>query len=104
MWVKNKFVLWQPHYYDWLKKVIQKFTFFKYSFFENVLLLSISRNSLQTPSLDDLLLENFILLNSIISVKDLIRWMIGFEIFLINHYASDIGNNNISGNYQSHPP
>ena len=53
MWVESKFVLWQPPYYDWLKKMIRKFTFLKYSLFKNVLLLSISRNSLQTSSLDD---------------------------------------------------
>ena len=69
----------------------------KYSLFENVLLLSISRSSLQTPSLDDILLEN--LSNSIIPVKDLIRLRNGFEIFLIDHYAGDIENNNITGKY-----
>ena len=71
----------------------------KYSFFENVQLLSISRNSLQTLSLDDVLLGNFILSNSVISVKELIRWKRGFEIFLIDHYAGDVENNNISGKY-----
>ena len=71
----------------------------KHSFFENVLLLSISRSSRQTPYLDDILLENSILLNSIIPVKDLIRLKKSFEIFLIDHYASDIENNNIAGKY-----
>ena len=37
--------------------------------------------------------------NSIISVKDLIRLKRGFEIFSIDHYAGDIGNKNIAGNY-----
>ena len=69
----------------------------KHSLFENVLLLPISRSSLQTPSLDDILLEN--LSNSIIPVKDLIRLRNGFEIFLIDHYAGDIENNNITGKY-----
>ena len=50
MWMKSKFILWQPRCYDWMKKMIQKFMFLKYSFFENVLLVSVSRNSLQTPS------------------------------------------------------
>ena len=98
-WVKSKFVLWQLHYYNWLKKMIRKLTFLKYSFFENVLLLSISRNSLQTISLDDILLGNFILPNSIISVKDLMSSKRGFEIFLIDHYAGRIGNKNINGKY-----
>ena len=81
----------------WLKKIRRTFKFLKYSLFENVLLLSISRSSLQTPSLDDILLEN--LSNSIIPVKDLIRLRNGFEIFLIDHYAGDIENNNITGKY-----
>ena len=75
----------KPRYYNWLKK-IRKFTFLKYLFFENILSLSISRNSLQTPSLDDILLRNFTLSNTIISVKDLIRWKRGFDTFLIDHY------------------
>ena len=45
----------------------------KYSFFEDVPLLSISRNSLETPSLDYIFFGNFTLLNSIILVEDLIR-------------------------------
>ena len=69
----------------------------KHSLSEKVLLLPISRSSLQTPSLDDILLEN--LSNSIIPVKDLIRLRNGFEIFLIDHYAGDIENNNITGKY-----
>ena len=71
----------------------------KYSFFENALLLSISRNSLQATFLDDILLGNFVLSNSIISVKDLIRSKRGFEIFLIDHCDGDIGNKNITGKY-----
>ena len=74
----------------------------KYSFFfENVdsFLLPISRTSLQTPSLDDIRLGNFTLSNSIILVEDLIRGERGFEIFLLDHYAGDIGNENISGKY-----
>ena len=39
---EKKIFLWQPRYYDWLKKMIIKFTFLKYSFFENVLLLTVS--------------------------------------------------------------
>ena len=30
--------MWQEHYYRWLKKIIRKFTFFKYSFFEREVL------------------------------------------------------------------
>ena len=66
---------------------------------QEILLLSISRNSLQTSSSGDILLVNFTLSNSFISLKDLIKWKRGFEIFLIDHYAGDIGNKNITGKY-----
>ena len=64
---------------------------------EDILLLSISRNSLPTPSLDDIFLGNFALLSSSVLVEDLIRWNRGFEIFLIDQYAGDIGNTSIAG-------
>ena len=51
----------------------------KYSFFENALLLPISRNCLQEPYLDDILLENLTLSNSIIFVENIIRWKGDFE-------------------------
>ena len=73
--------------------------FLKNLIFENVLLPSISRNFLQTPSLDDIILRHFTLSSSIISLKDLIRWKRGFEIFLIGLSAGDTGNNNITENY-----
>ena len=37
--------------------------------------------------------------DSIILVEDLIRWNRIFEIFLIGHYAGDIGNKNNAGKY-----
>ena len=43
-------------------------------FFENMLLLLTSRNSLQKPSSDDIRAGNFAWSNSIILVEDLIRW------------------------------
>ena len=71
--MESKFVLWQPQYYNWLEKVTRNVMLLKYSFFENVLLLSISRNFLQATSLDEKFLGNFTWPNSIISVKDLIN-------------------------------
>ena len=68
-------------------------------FFEDLPLLSIFRNSLQTPSLDYIFLGNFTLPNSIILVEGLVRSNRGFEIILIDHYAGDIGNTNITGKY-----
>ena len=81
MSVKSKFVLCQTRYYNLLTetKSIRKFTFSKYSFFFlKTYLLSISRTSLQTPSLDDIFFGNFTLSNSIILVKDLARRNRGF--------------------------
>ena len=49
---------------------------------------------LKTPSLHDKLFENFTLPNSFIILQDLKR---GIEIFLIDHYAGDIGNKTIAG-------
>ena len=45
--------------------------FLKNLFFKDVPLLPISRNFLQTPSLDDTLLGNFTLSNSVVLVEDL---------------------------------
>ena len=53
-------------------------------FFENLLLLSITESSLQTPCWDDIILVNFTLSNSVTLVEILIRWKRGFEIFLID--------------------
>ena len=61
--------------------------------------MSISRNSLETPSLNYIFLGNFILSNSIILVEDIIRWNRGFEIFLIDRYDGKIRNINIAGKY-----
>ena len=61
--------------------------------------MSVSKNSLQTPSLDDILSGSFTLSNSIILVKDEIRRKRRLEIFWIDHYAGDIENKNIAGRY-----
>ena len=68
-------------------------------FFESLQALSVSRNSLQTPSLDHALFRNFTWSNLIILVEDLMKWKNGFEKFLIDHYADDIANKNIAGKY-----
>ena len=61
--------------------------------------MSISRNSLETPSLKDIFLGNFTLSNLIILVEDLIRWDRDFKIFLIDRYDGKIRNINIAGMY-----
>ena len=75
MWVKSKFVLWQSLYYNLLteKNDRQILIFEVFIFFEKVMLLSISINYLQTPSLNDIILVNFPLSNSIILVEDRVR-------------------------------
>ena len=65
------------------------------------MLLSVSRNSLQTLSLVDIILGNVTLSNSTISVEDLIRWKRCFEMFLIDNCAGDTANRNIAGKYQN---
>ena len=65
------------------------------------MLLSVSRNSLQTPSLVDIILRNFTLSNSTILVEDLIRWKRCSEIFLSGYCASNIANKNMAGKYQN---
>ena len=61
--------------------------------------MSVSKNSHETPSLNDIFLGNFTLSNSIILVENLIRWNRGFEMCLIDRYDGEIGNINIVGKY-----
>ena len=102
MWVKRKFVLCQPRYYNLLtEKRYKKIHLFQVLIFEELPFLWISRNSLQ----DDIFLGNFALSNSIILVEDLIRWKRSFEIFFIDHYPGDIRNTSIENSCVSvtHP-
>ena len=75
MWVKSKFVLCQPRHYHLLtvKNNKKVHVFEELIFFKNLQVPSISKNSFQTPSLDNTVLGNFTLSNAIISVEDLIR-------------------------------
>ena len=50
--VKSRFVLWQPRYNLLTEEKDKKIYIFKHSLLENILLLSILRNSLEEPSLD----------------------------------------------------
>ena len=50
-----------------------------------MLLLSISRNSPQAPSLDVILLEHFLLSDSVILVEDPLTQKRGFETLSIDH-------------------
>ena len=66
MWVKSKFVLWQPRYYILLteKKDMKVHVLEILIFWKCTVILSISINSLQIPSLEDIHLENFTLSNT----------------------------------------
>ena len=90
LWVKSKFVLWQTRYYNWLKKKNNKriYVFEVLIIWKRSVTVNLKKFSLNTA---------FTLSNSINSMKDLIGWKRGFAIFLIDHYAGDIGNNNITG-------
>ena len=84
----------------WVKKKNKKIHVFEILiFWKRTIILSISINSLQMPSSDDILWENFALSNSIILVEDLARWKRGFETFLIGRYTGDNGNKDIAGRY-----
>ena len=84
MFVKSKFVFWQPHYNNFVVEKNGK-----------------KIHVLQTPFLDDILLRNFTLSNSIVLLEDRITWKGGFEVFLIDDFGVDIaGNKNIAGKYQ----
>ena len=89
MWVKDKFVLWQPCYCNLLtwKKEWEKLCFWSTHYFKNILLLTIARNPLRTPTSDDILSE---ILHAQIQLFYLIKWKRGFGFFLIDHYARDI--------------
>ena len=73
-------------------------TSFDFGFGKCTVTVNLKKFSSNT-SLDDKLLRNFILSNSIILKEDLIRWNRGFGLFLIDHYASDTENKNIAGKY-----
>ena len=82
-----------------MKKSIRKFTFLKYSFFWIRTVTVNPKKFSWNTILDDIFLENFTLSNSIILVEDIIRWKKGFEIFLIDCNAGEIGNKNIAVKY-----
>ena len=91
MWMKCKFALCQPGYYNLLtkkKKEKENSCFWSTHFFEDVHVMSISRNSLEAPFLNNIFFGNFTLSNSIILVEDLKRWNRGFwlNINKINKY------------------
>ena len=61
-----------------LKKEYENLRFWSTQFFRS---LSISKNSLQTPSSEDIFAGNFTWSNSIILIENLIRWKRGLKYF-----------------------
>ena len=101
MWVKSKFVLRQPRYYNLLtEKMIRESTALKYSFFRKRIITVTVKKLLSNTIFRWYILKYFQLLaNSVILVKDWIKLKRGFEIFLIDPCAADFGNKNIAGKY-----
>ena len=111
LWVKSKFVLWQPRYYNLLTKtIIRRFTFLKCLFSWKLTgIFNLKKSSSSTIfrwcTFGKLYIAKFNYCSG--RPKRLKR---GFEIFLIDHYAGDIGDENIAGKhlkklfYQCHPP
>ena len=85
----------QPTYHNLLTEENHK----KIHVLEVLIYFKTYLNSLQTPSLDGILLGNFTLSNSIILVEEFIKWKRCPELFLIDYCAGDIRNKNITGNY-----
>ena len=95
MWVKSKFVLCQPRYYNLLaEKKCKKIDVFEVMLFWR---RTITVNLKKWAS--NAILHDFALSDSIILVEDLIRWNKGFEIILIDNYAGDIWIQNIASKY-----
>ena len=99
MWVRGKFVLCQRRFYNLLTK--DKYHVFEVLiFFEGTATVSLKKFSSSTIFRWNFFEKFYIIYsNSIILVGDLIRWNKDYEIFLIDHYVSDIGNKNIAGKY-----
>ena len=106
MWVKNKFVLWQPRFYNLLtEEKDKKFTFLKYSdFWKRFITVNLKKFSLYT-------IFRWYTVGKFYMVK--FNYFSGrsrcFEILLIDHFVGDI-RNKISlviikkFLYQCHPP
>ena len=87
--MKSKFVLWQPRYYDLLTEE-KTFTFLKYSFVLKMYCYFSSNTIFRWYTLGKFYIIKFNYFSG---------GARGFEIFLIDHFAGDIGNKNITDKY-----
>ena len=79
-------------------------TFFKYSVFRKRVVITNLKKSSSNTIFKWYTFGKFHkfyqrLSNSVIFVKDQIKWIRGFELFLIDQCAGDIGNKNMAGKY-----
>ena len=93
MWMKSKFVLWQPRYYDLLTEE-NTFTLLKYSFFFWKCTVNLNKFSSNTIFRWCTFGKFYI-----IKFNYFGEGARGFELFLIDHFAGDIVNKNIADKY-----
>ena len=100
MWLKIKFVLWQPRYCKLLtRKIKRKFTFLNYSFFwKRTAIVNLKKFSSNTVFRLYNFGEFYLVKFSYFSGKPN-KVETGIKIFLIDTYATNIGNNNIADKY-----
>ena len=84
--------------------MIRESTVLKYSFFQKRIITATVKKLLSNTIFRWYTFGKFykyfqLLANSVILVKDWIKWKRGFEIFLIDPCAGDFGNKNIAGKY-----
>ena len=97
MWMKSKFVLWQPRCYDLLtgeKGYVHSCFWSTHFFWKRTVKVNLNKFSSNTI-FRWYTLRKF----HIIKFNYLSGGARGFEIFLIDHFAGDIGNKNIAGKY-----
>ena len=100
MWLKIKFVLWQPRYCKLLtRKIKRKFAFLNYSFFwKRTAIVNLKKFSSNTVFRLYTFRELYIVKFSYFSGKPN-KVETGIKIFLIDTYAANIGNNNVAKKY-----
>ena len=100
MWLKIKFVLWQPRYCKLLtRKIKRKFTFLNYSFFwKRTAIVNLKKFSSNTVFRLYNFGEFYLVKFSYFSGKPN-KVETGIKIFLIDTYAANIGNNDIADKY-----
>ena len=96
--------MWQPSYYNLLTdkkdKKIHVFEVLIYFFWKYIVTISLKKFSSNTISSWYNFGKYYIVIFNYL-VEDLIQWKRCFEIFLMDHCASDIANKKIAGKHQN---